>query len=54
MSSDNLYRRGTVEVDFSFNVRVAEVFDDLLDRVEETAHKLHERNTQLEILEKQL
>lgn len=32
MSSDNLYRRGTVEEDFSFNERVAEVFDDMLDR----------------------
>lgn len=32
MSSDNLYRSGTVKEDFSFNESVAEVFDDMLDR----------------------
>jgi len=32
MSSDKLYRSGTVEEDFSFNECVAEVFDDMLDR----------------------
>jgi tRNA (cmo5U34)-methyltransferase len=32
MSSDNLYRCGTVEEDFSFNEQVAEVFDDMLKR----------------------
>ncbi len=32
MSSDNLYRNGTVQEDFSFNERVADVFDDMLDR----------------------
>ncbi|MCW5198974.1 carboxy-S-adenosyl-L-methionine synthase CmoA [Desulfobulbus sp. F3] len=32
MSSDSLYRSGEVTEDFSFNERVAEVFDDMLDR----------------------
>jgi tRNA (cmo5U34)-methyltransferase len=32
MNSDNLYRSGTVDKDFSFNENVAEVFDDMLDR----------------------
>jgi tRNA (cmo5U34)-methyltransferase len=32
MSSDTLYRSGTVKEDFSFNENVAEVFDDMLDR----------------------
>ena len=32
MSSDDLYRSGRVVEDFSFNDRVAEVFDDMLDR----------------------
>lgn len=32
MTSDRLYRDGRVTEDFSFNERVAEVFDDMLDR----------------------
>ena len=36
------------------SVYTPEGFDELLDRVEETAHKLHQRNHALEMLEKQL
>ncbi len=32
MTEDTLYSTGTVEEDFSFNDRVAEVFDDMLNR----------------------
>lgn len=32
MSSDRIYSSGEVSEDFSFNERVAEVFDDMLDR----------------------
>ncbi|MCI5163013.1 MAG: tRNA (cmo5U34)-methyltransferase, partial [Candidatus Electrothrix sp. AX5] len=32
MNNDKLYRSGKVTEDFSFNDKVAEVFDDMLDR----------------------
>ena len=32
MTEDTLYSTGAITEDFSFNDRVAEVFDDMLDR----------------------